>query len=210
MCSTCLRCVFFSIDFFESFSSKKQLLCLCHGSLLMSCVKRDRICARSNVNRPMRRPGLLSAPKKNLHISRGLMQHVSNNTSADRMHPLNQSLIFAPFLLNLLLNTASVNVFRNVVQLKFAAILRNIRTVLQYFFLVIIYSIYFILLGPSIFIFNAIFMIRVQSSLHPVQTIIFGSDTIIFCTFSIFPLYTILHPVFVLIEDFALWISNDK
>lgn len=147
--------------------------------------------------------------KKNLHISRGLMQHVSNN-SADRMHPLNQSLIFAPFLLNLLLNAASVNVFRNVVQLKFAAISRNTRTVLQYFFLVIIYSIYFILLGPSIFIFNAIFMIRVQSSLHPVQTIIFGSDTITFCTFSIFPLYTILHPVFVLIEDFAMWISNDK
>ena len=99
MCSTCLRCAFFSIDFFESFSSKKQLLCLRHGSLLMSCVKRDRICARSNVNRPMRRPGLLSAPKKNLHISRGLMQHVSNNTSAERMHPLNQSLIFAPFFI---------------------------------------------------------------------------------------------------------------
>lgn len=122
--------------------------------------------------------------EKNLHISRGLMQHVSNNTSAERMHPLNQSLIFAPFLLNLLLNAASVNVFRNVVQLKFAAISRNIRTVLQYLFLVIIYGIYFILLGPSIFIFNAIFMIRVQSSLHPVKTVIFGSDTIIFCTFS--------------------------
>lgn len=122
--------------------------------------------------------------EKNLHISRGLMQHVSNNSSANRMHPLNQSLIFAPFLLNLLLNAASVNVFRNVVQLKFAAISRNIRTVLQYLFLVIIYSIYFILLGPSIFIFNAIFMIRVQSSLHPVKTVIFGSDTIIFCTFS--------------------------
>ena len=178
-------------------------MCLRHGSLLMSCVKRDRICARSYVNRPMR-PGLLSAPKKNLHISRGLMQHVSNNSSPDRMHPLNQSLIFAPFLLNLLLNAASVNVFRNVVQLKFAAISRNIRTVLRYLFLVIIYSIYFILLGPSIFIFNAIFMIRVQSSLHPFQTIIFGSDTIIFCTFSTFPLYTILHPVFVLIEDLAL------
>lgn len=148
--------------------------------------------------------------EKNLHISRGLMQHVSNNSSANRMHPLNQSLIFAPFLLNLLLNAASVNVFRNVVQLKFAAISRNIRTVLQYLFLVIIYSIYFILLGPSIFILNAIFMIRVQSSLHPVQTIIFGSDTIIFCTFSTFPLYTVLHPVFVLIEDFTLWISNDK
>lgn len=122
--------------------------------------------------------------EKNLHISRGLMQHVSNNSSANRMHPLNQSLIFAPFLLNLLLNAASVNVFRNVVQLKFAAISRNIRTVLQYLFLVIIYSIYFILLCPSIFIFNAIFMIRVQSSLHPVKTVIFGSDTIIFCTFS--------------------------
>ena len=27
------------------------------------------------------------------------MQHVSNNTSAERMHPLNQSLIFAPFFI---------------------------------------------------------------------------------------------------------------
>ena len=35
----------------------------------MSYVKRDRICARSYVNRPMR-PGLLSAPTKNLHMAR--------------------------------------------------------------------------------------------------------------------------------------------
>ena len=107
------------------------------------------------------------------------------------------------FLLNLLLNAASVNVFRNVIQLKFAAILRNTRTVLRYLFLVIIYSIYFILLGPSIFILNAIFMIRKQSSLYLVQT----------------PLYSALFPLFHFIlyctlslsyKKTALWISSDK
>ena len=76
---------------------------------------RPKLCESSNEE-----AGLLSAPKKNLHISRGLIQHVwttTRNSSADRTHPLHQSLIFAPFLLNLLLNAASVNLFRNVIQL---------------------------------------------------------------------------------------------
>lgn len=76
---------------------------------------RPKLCESSNEE-----AGLLSAPKKNLHISRGLIQHVwttTRNSSADRTHPLHQSLIFGPFLLHLLLNAASVNLFRNVIQL---------------------------------------------------------------------------------------------
>ena len=130
-----------------------------------------------------------------------MFRTTTRNISADRTHPLYQSLIFAPFSLNLLLNTAFVNVFRNVVQLKFAAILRNIRTVLQYLFLVIIYSIYFIILGASIFIFNAIFMLRMQSSLYSVQTPLYSV---------LISLYSALFPLFHYILHCTLSLSYKK
>ena len=116
-----------------------------------------------------------------------MFRTTTRNISADRTHPLYQSLFFAPFSLNLLLNAASVNVFRNVIQLKFAAILRNTRTVLQYLFLVIIYGIFFTILGASIFIFNAIFMIRMQSSLYSVQTPLYSVLTSLYS--ALFPLF---------------------
>ena len=116
-----------------------------------------------------------------------MFRTTTRNISADRTHPLYQSLIFAPFSLNLLLNAASVNVFRNVIQLKFAAILRNTRTVLRYLFLVIIYGIFFTILGASIFIFNAIFMIRMQSSLYSVQTPLYSVLTSLYS--ALFPLF---------------------
>ena len=83
-----------------------------------------------------------------------MFRTTARNSSADRTHPLHQSLIFAPFLLNLLLNAASINVFRNEVQLKFAAILRNTRTVLRYLFLVIIYGIYLVPLSLYSMLFS--------------------------------------------------------
>ena len=116
-----------------------------------------------------------------------MFRTTTRNISADRTHPLYHSLIFAPFSLNLLLNTTFVNVFRNVVQLKFTAILWNTRTVSQYLFLVIIYSIFFILLGASIFIFNAIFMLRMQSSLYSVQTPLYSVLTSL--DSALFPLF---------------------
>ena len=64
-CVLLVYAVYFSLWIFSNnFLQKKQLLCLRHGSLLMSCVKRDRICARSYVNRPMRRPGCSRLRKK--------------------------------------------------------------------------------------------------------------------------------------------------
>ena len=130
-----------------------------------------------------------------------MFRTTTRNISADRTHPLYQSLIFAPFSLNLLLNAASVNVFRNVIQLKFAAILRNIRTVVRYLFLVIIYGICFMILDASIFIFNAIFMIRMQSSLYSVQTPLYSV---------LISLYSALFPLFHYILHCTLSLSYKK
>ena len=127
-----------------------------------------------------------------------MFRTTTRNISADRTHPLYQSLFFAPFSLNLLLNAASV---RNVIQLKFAAILRNTRTVLQYLFLVIMYGIFFTILGASIFIFNAIFMIRMQSSLYSVQTPLYSVLT---------SLYSALFPLFHYILYCTLSLSYKK
>ena len=124
-----------------------------------------------------------------------MFRTTTRNISADRTHPLHQSLIFAPFFIESSLKhrlcecvqkCSSIKICRNLMEHQ------NCLTVL-------------ISLDYIWYMFHdtRCLYLYIQCYFHDkdAKLIVFGSNIIIFGAFSTFPLYTIFHFIFILQED---------
>ena len=147
----------------------------------------------------------LGSEKKFAYITRfntTCFERQLETVRTDRTHPLHQSLIFAPFFIESSLKRClckcvqkcnSIKIRRNLTEHQNCLTVLISRDYIWYIFhytrcLYLYIQCYFHDKDAKLIVFGS-------------NTIIFGSNIIIFGAFSTFPLYTILHFIFILQED---------